>query len=273
VTAAAATFDAGLAGWKDWQAAPWGRLYYGVSRANVRRHVGAGPLRILDAGGGNGPDALYFAELGHSVALLDFSAHMLADAQRAAERRGVADCITFHHADCLAIPDLFPDAQFDLVLCHNVLQYVGDVGALLGAVCAPLRPEGLLSLMVVNRYSEPYRAAFREGDLVAAYARLDASTEETPVFGATMRLYTADELVAALKDCGCAMSGQYGVRCLADYLPDDGRKDDPAFFAHLERLEHALAGTYPYYLLARYVHVIARKITGDRAHAQSDADA
>ncbi len=273
MTATAATFDAGVAGWKEWQAAPWGRLYYGVSRANVRRHAGEGPLRILDAGGGNGPDALYFAELGHSVALLDFSAHMLADAQRAAERRGVADRISVHQADCLAIPALFPDASFDLVLCHNVLQYVDDVGALLAAVCAPLRPEGLLSLVVMNRHAEPYRAAFREGDLAAAYARLAASTEVTPVFGATMRLYTADEMIAAVEARGCVVSGQYGVRCLADYLPDDGRKDDPAFFAHLERLEHALTGAYPYYLLARYVHVIARKITADRMPARESADA
>jgi len=85
--------------------------------------------------------------------------------------------------------------------------------------------------------------------------------------------YTADEMVAVVKACGCAVSGQYGVRCLADYLPDDGRKDDPAFFAHLERLEHALAGAYPYYLLARYVHLIARKIMGGWAHDAGDADA
>jgi len=254
--ATAHAFDAGLTGWKEWQEASWGRLYYTVLRANLQRHLGERPLHILDAGGGNGPDALYFAARGHRVALLDFSTGMLADARRAAEARGLTARLTFHHADCLAIPDLFPDQTFDVVLCHNVLQYVDDADVLLRALCAPLKPRGVLSVMGMNRHSEVYRAVFRQGDLPAAYARLDARDEVTPVFGATMRLYTSDEMAQALRSLGCEVVGQYGVRCVADYLPDDGRTDDPQFYADLERLECALATTHPYDLLARYFHLI-----------------
>lgn len=261
MAATAQSFDDGLSAWKQWQDAPWGRLYYSTAQANISRHLEQlerRPLHILDVGGGNGPDAVYFAERGHRVTLLDFSAEMLVDARRAAEERGIADHIVFQHADCAAIPRLFPEPRFDLVLCHNVLQYVDDVSALLHAICTPLKPHGLLSLMGMNRYSETYRAVFRQGNLAAAYAQLDASDEVTPLFGATMRLYTPDEMTSALQALGSEVIGRYGVRCLSDYLPDDGRKDDPTFFAQIERLEHALAKTYPYYLLARYFQIIVR---------------
>jgi S-adenosylmethionine-dependent methyltransferase len=39
---------------------------------------------------------------------------------------------------------------FDLVLCHNLLAYVDDVGAALRAVTQPLRPGGLLSVIGAN---------------------------------------------------------------------------------------------------------------------------
>ena len=256
MSATADAFNAGLADWKEWQEASWGRLYYTVVRANLQRHLGERPLHILDAGGGNGPDALYFAARGHRVTLLDFSTGMLADARRVAEARGLTTHLTFHHADCLAVPDLFPAQTFDVVLCHNVLQYVDDAGALLRALCVPLKPRGVLSVIGMNRYSEVYRAVFGQGDLITAYARLDARNEVTPVFGATMRLYTADEMAPALRSLGCEVVGHYGVRCVADYLPNDGRKDDPQFYADLARLECALATTHPYNLVARYFHLI-----------------
>lgn len=219
----------------------------------------AAPLRILDAGGGNGADAIRLAEQGHEVVLLDYAPEMLASARRAAEAQGVAGRVTLRQGDCLAVPDLFPDPTFDVVLCHNVLQYAGDADALLRAVGAPLRPGGLLSVLAPNRHAEPYRAALREGDLAAAYALLDAPARETHIFGATMQLYTADEIAACLQSLGHAVIGQYGVRCLCDYLPDDSRKDDPVYFADLERLETVLASSYPYCLLARYFHLLARR--------------
>ena len=49
------------------------------------------------------------------------------------------------------------------------------------------------------------------------------------------------------------------MRCVCDYIPGNEIKSDPAFFAYLERLEYAMSDKYPYYLLARFFQVIARK--------------
>jgi len=167
--------------------------------------------------------------------------------------------MAFYQADLAAIPDLFPEAQFDLVLCHNVLQYAGDLGAATGAVCHPLRPGGLISVMCVNRYSEPYRQALMQLDLDAAYASLDAKTVFAYTFGVPVQAYVAEDLVGPLEQAGCSVIGRYGVRCVNDYIFDNNLKYDPAFFARLERLELALTDRYPYYLLARFFQLIASK--------------
>jgi len=259
MTATAQLFGDKLSAFKENQNTPWGRLRYGLAFANVQRHLEGQPLRVLDAGGGNGLDAVPFAAQGHSVTLVDYSTEMLAEAQRNAEADGVAERVTFHQADLTAIPTLFPEAQFDVVLCHNVLQYVDDVGAALNAMCHALRPGGLLSVISVNRYSESYRQALQRLDLDAAYANLDATSIMTVVFGVPARVYAAEELRQPLREVGCSVVGEYGLLCVCGYIPNNDIKYDPAFFARLERLESAMSDKYPYYLLARYFQGVARK--------------
>jgi S-adenosylmethionine-dependent methyltransferase len=249
------TFDASISRWADEQRTPWSQLKYIVTQANLRRHLEPGPLRILDAGGGNGFDSIPLARDGHSVAIVDYSAAMLADVAR-----NTTDRITTHAADIMNLPQIFPEPSFDVVLCHNVLQYVDDVPALLAAIVAPLKAGGLVSLISVNRYAIPYRAAFFRGDLAEAYAKLDQRSEVATIFGMTMNEYTGEEISAMLSQVGCAVDKYYGIRCICDYWGDNDRKSDPAIFAQLQELELALTDRHPYNLLARYFQIVAHKL-------------
>ncbi len=259
MTSTAQLFDAKLSVFRENQNAPWGRLRYSLAFANVGRHLDGRPLQVLDAGGGNGLDAIRFAAEGHTVAMLDYSAEMLAEARRHAEASNVAERMMFYQADLKAVSTLFPEAQFDLILCHNVLQYVEDTASALDVLCRALRPSGLISLICVNRYSESYRLAFMQMDLEAAHAHLDAATIMTSIFGVQVHVYSGEELGQSLEQAGCSILGQYGLLCVCGYIPNNDIKYDPAFFAHLERLEQAMMDKYPYYLLGRYAQVIARK--------------
>jgi S-adenosylmethionine-dependent methyltransferase len=252
-------FNSKLSAFKKHQTTPWGRLGYSISIANIERHLRGNSLDFLDVGGGNGLGAIPFATKGHNVTLLDFSSEMLAEARRNAELKGVTDQMTFKQANLAAIPSLFPDPQFDAVLCHNVLSYVDDMGVMLEAVCHALRPNGLLSIMGVNRYSEPYRQALQQVDLSAAYGQLDKETYISAVFEMPVRTYAPEEVLPTLEGLGCRLVGQYGVRCVCDYIFNNELKFDPGFYAQLKRLEYAMSDKYPYYLLARFFQVIARK--------------
>jgi S-adenosylmethionine-dependent methyltransferase len=130
--------------------------------------------------------------------------------------------------------------------------------AALGAIGHALLPGGLLSVICVNRYSEAYREALQQHDPGAALEKLDTGAIFSGVFKTEVRAYTAEEVSRALGELGCALLAHYGIRCVYDYIPND-LKNDAAFLAELERLEHAMSGRYPYYLLARFFQLIVRK--------------
>lgn len=253
-------FDANASAFNNYLSSPWGRLLHNVTRANVDRHLERRPLRILDAGGGNGVDAIPFAAQGHEVTVLDSSAELLNEARYHAQEEGVAGWMEFYEAELTTIPAIFPDAKFDVILCHNVLQYVEDLGAALGAICNPLLPGELLSVICINRYSEPYREALQQLQPGKAYAKLNDSTIFSQIFKLDVKAYTADDLRQALQEVGCAQLAQYGIRCVSDYIPNNDLMNDAAFFAELEQLEYAMSARYPYYLLARFFQIIAEKV-------------
>jgi S-adenosylmethionine-dependent methyltransferase len=256
---AAATFDNSLAQWTKEQSLPWGRLKYRLVQANLAKHIEQGPLHILDAGGGNGFDSIPLAEQGHSVHIVDYSTGMLAEASHHAAMLKAQERVSLRCADVRNIPDLFPDQQFDLVLCHNVLQYVDDVAALLKSLIVLLKTGGLISVVSINRYSIPYHTAFLHGNLTDALAQLDARSMKGSIFDTTLINYCADEVSDMLKSIGCVVEQDYGIRCICDYWGDNERKSDPTVFEQIERLELALTDKHPYKLLARYFQVIASK--------------
>ena len=115
------------------------------------------------------------------------------------------------------------------------------------------------SLISINRYSQPYHAAFLRGDLTEALSQVDGRQQRAHTFDTLMTNYSVEEIRGMLGSIGCRVEQDYGLRCLYDYWGDNERKFDPAIAEQMERLEFALMDRYPYKLLARYYHVIARK--------------
>src|SRR5512138_1121739 len=141
---AADEFGQVLPAWKNENGMPWGRLRYHSAWRNIARHAEDRTLRILDIGGGDGMDAIHYASLGHLVTLTDCSATMLSEARRAAENQGVVDRLRFFQTGTEAIPDLFHEPPFDLILCHMMIEFVPDVSLLLSSACQLLSTGGLL---------------------------------------------------------------------------------------------------------------------------------
>ncbi|PPK64615.1 class I SAM-dependent methyltransferase [Actinokineospora auranticolor] len=140
----------------DGPQAPTRHLLAGV---NLARHL-TGPSRVLDVAGGRGDDGVPLAELGHEVTILDPAGAMLADALAHAYTRGVTVLVV--QATAEDAPDLFRAADFDVVLCHDLLHYAEDPVSLLRAATAPLRAGGLLSVI------GPLVAAAEARDAIAA---------------------------------------------------------------------------------------------------------
>lgn len=253
-------FDDKIALWKQEMELPWAKLKYKLVQSNLAKHLGQDQMRILDAGGGNGLDTIPFAARGHFVDIVDYSQAMLADARNQAKQVNAQERVATHLADIRNISNLFPHSQFDLILCHNVLQYMDDVPMLVKALSDLLKPDGIISVVSINRYSAPYHAAFLGGNLSEAITLLDSRTSKPTMFDTNIVGYSAGEINAMMKSVGIVAEKDYGIRCVCDYWEDNERKSDPVIFEQIERLEFALTELYPYKLLARYFQVVARKV-------------
>lgn len=129
-------------------------------------------------------------------------------------------------------------------------------------ICERLAPEGLMSILDGNRYSEVFRKALQANDLASALEVVNVKEYFHPWFSRMTPLFSSAEMIEMLQANGCEVVGDYGIRCLCDYLPNEP-KFDAAYYATLEQLEYKLTDTYPYYLLARFYQVIVRKKRGN----------
>lgn len=251
-------FDTKLDQIQQWRQSPLERLRHTLTEANLQRHLGPEPQRVLDVAGGNGMAAVRLAVLGHEVTVLDPAGAMLSTAIETAEEHGVADRLNVVQAGAQDAPELFGARDFDLVLCHNLLHYAegpAERHEVLRAITAPLRDGGLLSVLGPNEDFVPVQAAVRDLAPGLALRELDATAPASPTAAPPCN---AGEIVGLLAELGLEEVVRYGVRCVSDLIPDQ-QAEDPAFLADLERLEVALSDRMPHLLTARYFHLIARR--------------
>jgi SAM-dependent methyltransferase len=100
------------------------------------------PGTALDAGCGEGADALWLAERGWRVTAVDYSTVALDRATAGARARGLDDRIAWVHADLDAWTP--PEGGFDLVTAHYVHSHGADRPALFGRLAAAVAPGGTL---------------------------------------------------------------------------------------------------------------------------------
>jgi S-adenosylmethionine-dependent methyltransferase len=238
---------------------PEGRLRSDLAFANLQDFLPQQDEKscALDVGCGTGATAIRLARLGMHVTLLDSSPAMLDVAKRAAQEAGVTDKVVLQHGDATQLANLFRTRSFDVVLCHNILEYCDDPGAVLrGAARAWRDSSAILSVLVRNRAGEVFKAAIQAGDLAAAENGLTAEWGQESLYRGRVRLFTSDSLRAMLTHASLAAIAERGVRVLADYLPS--RISRSAEYERIFELERKLGSQPEYAAVARYTHCVAR---------------
>jgi SAM-dependent methyltransferase len=255
-------FQSGASQYALYLETPEGRLRSDLAFANLRdllcfRDKAGLPLCALDLGCGTGLNAVRLAQLGIHVTLLDSSAEMLDMAKRAAGEAGVTDKVVLRHGDAANLANLFPVRSFDVVLCHNVLEYCEDPGVVLRGAAGALRdPSAVLSVLVRTQAGEILKAAIQAGDLAAAQNALTAAWGKESLFGGSVRLFTHASLRAMLTEAALAPMAERGVRVLADYLPPQVSRT--ADYERIFELERHLGKRPEFAAVARYSQTLAR---------------
>ncbi|HAH45411.1 class I SAM-dependent methyltransferase [Gimesia sp.] len=107
--------------------------------------------KIADMGTGPGTIAQLWAELGHEVTGVDFSATMISAGQAAAKERGLT--VDFVEADVEAPP--FPENTFDVISSRAVLFTLPHPGYAVARWTRLLKPGGSLVLIGENNPTDP----------------------------------------------------------------------------------------------------------------------
>ena len=120
-----------------------GREFFSLYHSRVRAQVPGGSA-VLEAGCGTGASCAILAEAGYRVTGTDLSGRFL-------DRSLESDRVKLLCADVTALP--FPDASFDAVLSHQMIEHVPLVARALAEMGRVVKPGGLVLLMSPNLLS------------------------------------------------------------------------------------------------------------------------
>ena len=257
-TAGPERFQSGADKYAAYLETPEGRLRLDLAFNNLQEFLPPvrRPLRVLDVGCGTGAIALRLARLGFHVTLLDSSLPMLELARRAAKRAGVSDQIALKNGDAAELANLLGAASFDVILCHNTLEYVESPKAVLRGAARMLRDSSaILSLIVRNQAGEVLKAAIKDGDLNSAEQNLTAEWAHESLYGGNVRLFTAESLKPMLAAASLVITAERGVRVMSDYLPPQVSR--VAEYKRVFELERKLGRRPEFAAVARYTQYIA----------------
>jgi 2-polyprenyl-3-methyl-5-hydroxy-6-metoxy-1,4-benzoquinol methylase len=240
---------------------PEGRLRLDLAFANLQGFLPQSeakrPMTALDIGGGTGALSLRLARLGFHVTVLDSSLPMLGIAKRTAGEGRVAEKIELKQGDADHLAKMFSAEAFDLILCHNVLEFVESPTDVLRSAAGLMRDSSaILSVVVRNQAGEVLKAAIQTGDLAAAENNLTSDWGNESLYGGKVRLFSPDTLQAALTASSLTVIALRGVRILSDYLPP--RISRNAEYDQIFELERKLGSRAEFAAIARYTHCIAR---------------
>lgn len=222
----------------------WERLFKKIVWAQL------GDIRgryILDFGSGEGITANHFAANNHVVAV-EPSEEMLSGRWADFEYRQIQGDITKLSA--------FEDNTFDMILCHNVLEYIEDKKSILDELHRVLKPRGVLSIVKHNRAGRVMQMAVLLDALEKANELLDGKDGTASQFGAIR--YYEDDMISkwtpGLKYIDC-----FGIRTFWDLQQNQEKHNSEKWQSGMMQLEMRVSQIDEYRSIAFFHHVLFTK--------------
>ncbi|HLI38278.1 MAG TPA: methyltransferase domain-containing protein [Streptosporangiaceae bacterium] len=248
--------------------APWGRregartsvVWTVLREVLAERSAGTGRSRldVVDAGGGTGGFAVPLAALGHNVTVVDPSPDSLAAAQRRAAEMNVP--LGAIQGEAAGLDGLVGEGAADLVICHNVLEYVELPAEAMAAIARVLRPAGAVSVLAASAVGAVlHRALAGRFEEARALLGRTAGGAGGPAGGGTPRRFTLSGLSALIEEAGLHPGAAHGVRVFADLVPSTMVDAEPGAAAALCALEEAAASHPAFRDIAAHLHVLGRR--------------
>lgn len=222
---------------------------------DLAEQAGRPSLDVIDVGGGSGGFAVPVAEAGHRVLVVDPSPDALATLERRADEAGVADHVRAVQGDAAKLADAVGAEAADAVLCHGVLEVVDEPVVAVREVRAALRPGGLASVLVAQRFAAVL-ARVVTGHLDDALDAMDSPHGRWRSGDPLPRRYDEPALTALIEGAGLRIRAVHGVRIFTDLVPAE-IADEPGARRALLDLEARAAEQPALRPVAGQLHILA----------------
>ncbi|EGN74954.1 methyltransferase family protein [Idiomarina sp. A28L] len=211
---------------------------------------GAEALTCIDVGGGLGQINSQFAKAGYQVTHTDIAAEMVVGAEEEHSKQGISQHYRYLQSSLQKLDDVIGNEQFDVVLCHAVLEWLADPYAALTPLIERVKPGGWLSLMFYNLDAKLMaNMIYGNFDYVNAGLQVKKKVRFSPNYP-----LKPENVIARLGQFPVTLVTHSGVRCFHDYM----RKPDYNA-EQLLALELQYRNQNPYRQLGRYQHLLLKK--------------
>lgn len=225
---------------------PWGRMFYEMIYKQLDLSD-CKKLKILDFGAGFCITADHYAK-SHDVTAVEPSDEMRA-------LRVGDNPYTLVGGGIDYLRDLDADS-FDLVICHNVLEYADDKEAVLKHLVRVTKPGGILSVVKHNLYGRVMATAIMSDDPKTALSLLDQGAEKS-MFG-KRDVYSNEWITDLLKD-EMTLIDTYGIRTFFGLSSNNDIKYTDDWYQSMLELETKACSMDEYRKVAFFNHLIFAK--------------
>lgn len=223
---------------------PWEAL---MKRMVWRQLGDISSQRILDFGSGNGVTACHFA-CSNEVVAIEPSEEALQERWQEHEYQQLIGSTEQLRA--------MPDESFDMILCHNVLEYVPDREEIIKEFARLLKPGGLLSVVKHNRAGRVMQMVTLLNDFDRAHRLLDGNDGMAFRFGA-IRYYEDQDIENWSSDLRVAKT--LGMRTFWDLQQNQDIHQDSAWQDKMFDVEMRVSDIDEYKNIAFFHHLLIEK--------------
>ena len=222
----------------------WERLFKRIVWQQIGKPEG---LRILDFGSGEGITADHFAS-DNNVTAVEPSEEMLSSAWKDHDYSQIVGDVSSM--------SVLEDQTFDLVIFHNVLEYIDDKKQVINELARVLKSKGKLSVVKHNRAGRVMQMAVLLDDQEKANSLLDGNNSTASKFGAIR--YYDDKDIANWED-SLHLIDSFGIRAFWDLQQNQEKHDQEEWQKKMVQLEMRVSQIDEYRNIAFFHHLVYEK--------------
>lgn len=228
---------------------PWGRMFYEIVWKQIDLHNDKS-LNILDFGSGFGITANHFAK-SHNVLAIEPNKEMIENRIKENNYKQVKNSTDY----LLSLPS----KSFDVIICHNVLEYHENISLLFSQFSRLLAEDGIISIIVHNMNGKILQSAVFENNPQKSLALLyGTETADSQLFG-EINICSYEKFANLLSLNNLKIVSKLGLRTFFALIQNNEIKYDAVWYDNNIKLELAVSDREPFKSISFYNHYIIKK--------------